>query len=284
MFQRQRSGSVVCPGCGRLVGVNEPRCPHCGRPSPGMFGYARALQGLLDGEGFVRFVIIACSVLYVVSFLWRFPGLGAGNPLMFLAPTQESLVIFGASGSVPVFQFGRWWTVLSASWLHGGLLHIVFNMLWIRNLAPAVTRFFGTGRTILVYLVSGVVGFTLTSVMGSLFPGLPSMLHGAPLTIGASASIFGLLGALVLYGRRSGSSALGRQVWTWALVLFVFGLIVPGIDNYAHLGGFAGGYATAALLDPLRPERPEHLVAGLVGLALSLLSVVVSVVTAYMPR
>jgi rhomboid protease GluP len=135
-----------------------------------------------------------------------------------------------------------------------------------------------------VYLVSGVAGFGLTSFMGHFLPGLPGMLRGAPVTVGASAAIFGLLGALVLYGRRTGSSALGRQVWTWALVLFVFGLVVPGIDNYAHLGGFVGGYATAAVLDPLKPERPEHLLAGLIGLLLSVLSVVVSVVTVYLPR
>lgn len=284
MFQRQRSGSVVCPGCGRLVGVSEPRCPHCGRSAPGMFGYARALRGVVDGEGFVRFVIVACALFYVASFLWRFPGLGAGNPLQFLSPSSDGLRIFGASGWVPVFEDGRWWTVLSAGWLHGSLLHIVFNMMWIRSLAPALVRFLGPGRTILVYVISGVAGFALTSIVGRALPGLPGMLRGAHVTVGASAAIFGLLGALVLYSRRTGSGALGRQLWTWALVLFVFGLVVPGIDNYAHLGGFVGGYATAAILDPLEPERPEHLVLGLVGLALSLLAVVVSVVTVYLPR
>jgi rhomboid protease GluP len=284
MFERQRSGSVVCPSCGRLVGVGEPRCPHCGRSNPGMFGYARALQGILDGEGFARFVIVTCAVLYVLTLLWRFQGVGGASLFRFLSPSPESVLIFGASGWRPVFEMGRWWTPLSANWLHGSLIHILFNMLWIRQLAPAVMRLFGPGRTVVVYLVAGVCGFALTSTVGYLLPGVPWPLGGARLTLGASASLFGLFGALILYGQRTGSVALGRQVWTWVVVILVFGLVLPGIDNWAHLGGFAGGYATAAVLDPLRPEKPEHLVAGLVGLVLSILSVVVSVITAYLPR
>lgn len=280
MFERQRSGSVVCPGCHRLVGVNEAECPQCGRGNPGMFGYSRALQRFSGGEGFVPLVIGACSLLYVLTLLWRFQGIGGGGLLQFLSPSGVGLMTFGASGAYPVFGLGRWWTVLSASWLHGGLLHIVFNMMWIRNLAPILIRLFGPGRAVIIYLVSGVAGFTLTSVVGYLLPGLPAFLRGATMTIGASAAIFGLFGALVLYGQRTGSRALSQQVWSWALVLFVFGLIMPGIDNYAHLGGFAGGYFAAAALDPLTPERPQHLLAGLLGLAASLIAIVVSVLTA----
>ena len=104
------------------------------------------------------------------------------------------------------------------------------------------------------------------------------MLMGAPYTLGASASIFGLFGALIVYGRRTGSAALSRQVWTWVGFIVVIGLVLPGIDNWAHLGGFAGGYAAASILDPLKPERAEHLLAALIGLALSMLAIVASLV------
>ena len=67
---------------------------------------------------------------------------------------------------------------------------------------------------------------------------------GGQITLGASASIFGLLGALVYYGRRGGSSMVRGEAAGYALTLFVFGLIMPGVDNYAHAGGFAGGYLT----------------------------------------
>lgn len=277
MFERQRSGSVVCPGCGRLVGVHNERCPHCGRPSPGLFGYSRLLQGLTDGDRFVPFVIVVCSALYALTLLVGFRG-ASGGPTTFLSPSVEAVFAFGASGRVPVFEGGRWWTPLSASWLHGSLLHILFNMMWIRQLAPAVIRMFGAGRAVLIYLLAGVAGFVLTSSMGHLMPGLPRMLMGAPYTLGASASIFGLFGALIVYGRRTGSAALSRQVWTWVGFIVVIGLVLPGIDNWAHLGGFAGGYAAASILDPLKPERAEHLLAALIGLALSMLAIVASLV------
>jgi rhomboid protease GluP len=103
-------------------------------------------------------------------------------------------------------------------------------------------------------------------------------LSGGQFTVGASAAIFGLLGALVYYGRRGGSSHLGSQALSYAIILGLFGFIMPGIDNYAHAGGFAGGYLASRWLDPLKAERVDHLVAAVVCLGLALLSIVGSVV------
>ena len=158
--------------------------------------------------------------------------------------------MFGASGAVPVFVLGSWWTVLSATWLHGGLLHIVFNMMWVRDIGPSTADVIGPARTVIIYVVSGVCGFLLSSVAGAYFPPIP-LLHGASLTVGASASIFGLLGALVHYGRKSGSSLIHAQAKQWAMIMFIYGLVMPGIDNFAHAGGFLGGYAMSALFNPL---------------------------------
>ena len=121
--------------------------------------------------------------------------------------------------------------------------------------------------------------FAASSVAGELFGFLPiRILQGAPLTVGASAPIFGLLGAIVYYGRRTGSSIASSQAWSWAVAMFVFGLVMPGIDNYAHAGGFAGGYAAGRFLDPLKPERIDHMFWAVVCLGLSMLSIVASVV------
>jgi rhomboid protease GluP len=108
--------------------------------------------------------------------------------------------------------------------------------------------------------------------------GLPSVLRGAVLTVGASASIFGLLGALVHYGRRSGSSMVRQQAITYAAIMFVFGLVMSGTDNYAHAGGFGGGWLAARMLDPLKPERVKHMLTAVVLLALSVLSIGLSMV------
>lgn len=274
-LRRQTSGSVVCPACGRLVGVSEQRCPHCGRVSPSLWGWGHLLRGLGEDFGFVKLTIGACAVLYLLSLLANTSAISARGIMGMLSPGTESLVRFGASGAVPVFLLDRWWTVLSASWLHGSLLHIVFNMLWVRQLAPATARLYGPGRMVLIYVIGGAAGFILSSAVGAFLPGLPGFLRGARLTIGASASIFGLLGALVYYGRR-GPGGVGQQAWSWALVLFLFGFLMPGIDNFAHLGGFGGGYLAAAWLNPLKPENQEHLIGALVALAASVLAVLAS--------
>jgi rhomboid protease GluP len=95
--------------------------------------------------------------------------------------------------------------------------------------------------------------------------------------VGASAPIFGLLGALVYYGRRTGSSMVSQQAKSWALTVFVIGFIFPGVDNWAHAGGFAGGYVVSRFLDPLRPERLDHLIVGLVLLAATGIALVFSI-------
>jgi rhomboid protease GluP len=196
--------------------------------------------------------------------------------LSMLGPDTRALLIFGASGAYPVFELGRWWTVLSAGWLHAGLLHIVMNMLAFRQLAGSVVDVFGAGRTMVIYVAASVVGFALSSFAGAFIPPLP-FLRGAPLTIGASASIAGLIGAILAYGHRSGSTMARSYASTYITMLVIYGFIFPGIDNYAHAGGFGGGYLAARLLDPLKPERGDHMILGIVCVGVSLLSVVVSV-------
>jgi rhomboid protease GluP len=196
----------------------------------------------------------------------------------FLAPHELVLFQFGASGALPVFAYDRWWTVVSAAWLHAGLLHIGFNMMWVRQLGPATAEVYGPGRMVIIYFVSGVAGFTLSSVAGYVLASLPSFLRGAAFTVGASAPIFGLLGALVSYGQRGGSSIVRREAWGWALPLFVFGFLMPGIDNFAHAGGFLGGYLAGRILDPLQPEKLDHIVVALVCLVLVVVSIIASIV------
>ena len=101
------------------------------------------------------------------------------------------------------------------------------------------------------------------------------------MTVGASASIFGLLGALVYYGRRGGSSIIRSEAMGYAVTLGIMGFILPGVDNYAHAGGFLGGYLTGLWLDPLKPERMDHLFGAALCIALTALAVIASVVAAY---
>jgi rhomboid protease GluP len=275
VFQRRTTGSVVCPSCGLLVGVNDAKCDNCGRARPGLFGFGPALKQLGSDFGFVPVVIGASSLLYVLTLLASGRELDVGG-FSLLSPSTRALVLFGASGALPVFGLGSWWTVLSASWLHGGLLHIFFNMYWVRQLGPATADVIGPARTVIIYTVAGITGFFLSSLMGYVDLPIP-LLRGARLTIGASASIFGLLGALVHYGRMSGSSLIRGQATQYAVVLFVFGLIMPGVDNFAHAGGFAGGYAVSAFFNPLTTERGDHAVIAVLCMGATILAIVASI-------
>jgi rhomboid protease GluP len=205
-----------------------------------------------------------------------------GGFFSILAPSGRALLILGASGAYPVFVLGRWWTVLSASWLHGNFLHILFNMMWVRQLGPTTADIIGPARTVVIYTVAGVCGFLLSSFAGEYLSFIPiPVLHGARLTIGASAAIFGLLGALVHYGRTSGSSLIHGEAMRYAVILFLFGFIFSGVDNYAHAGGFIGGYATSAFFNPMTRERGDHMLVAAVCLVLTVLSIVLSVVRSY---
>ena len=110
-------------------------------------------------------------------------------------------------------------------------------------------------------------------------PPLP-FLSGAGFTVGASASVFGFLGALVYYGRRTGSSLTRSEALRYALILGFFGFVMRGVDNFAHAGGYVGGYLAARYLDPLKPERIDHVVMALVCLGATLAAIAASFVTA----
>lgn len=282
MFRRQRSGSVVCPSCGRLVGVNDEKCFNCGRPRPGMWGFTPLLRRLGQDLGFVELVIGGCAVLFVACLAVHPAGIGVrGGLFSFLSPSGESLFLLGASGALPVVGYGRWWTLLSAGWLHGSLLHIVFNVLWIRQLAPPVAEYYGPGRMVIVYTASGIAGFALSTAGQVFLAGVP-LLGGGAMTVGASAPIFGLLGALVWYGRRV-SGVVGRQAWMFAIVLFLFGFFWRHTDNLAHLGGFLGGVGVAALLNPMKPERVDHAIVAIACLLATAAAVAASVITGLAP-
>jgi rhomboid protease GluP len=284
VFQRQKTGSVVCASCGSLVGVNDETCYTCGRRNPGLWGFSPMLRRFGNDLGFVTLVVYGSVILYFLTLITTMmlggnimPSASLGG---LLAPAPPVMLAFGASGAQPLFGMGMWWTVLSAGWLHGGALHIFFNMMWVRQLGPATADIYGAGRMVIIYTAASVLGFLLSSLAGYYLWWMPIwFLRGGDLTLGASAAIFGLLGALVYYGRRGGSSMVGGQAWQYAVVLFIFGLIMPGVDNYAHAGGFVGGYLSGMWLDPLKRERMDHFLYAIGCLIATALAVLASLIT-----
>ncbi|MBW2444235.1 MAG: rhomboid family intramembrane serine protease [Deltaproteobacteria bacterium] len=240
--------SMLCPNCRKLISVSEARCPFCGMPRPASRWKNNFwTRGFRDANQFVKILIIANVGMYIISLLFnpRATGLSL-NPLTFLSPSDTSILLLGATGTVPIDKYHRFWTLVSASFLHGGILHIFFNMAALRQLAALVNREFGVYRMFVIYTVSGVLGFWI------------SYLAGVAFTIGASASVCGLIGALLYYGKSRGGiygGTLYRQVFSWVIFLFMFGLIVPGINNWGHGGGILAGIVSGFLLGYQEKKR-----------------------------
>ena len=232
-----QSRAILCPGCRRLINRDEPTCPHCGLKRPGSWWNRIPQGGLADVDQLTRAIIYANIGMYIISLLLNPLSVSFSlDPFRFLSPSTESLFLLGATGAIPIGQANRWWTLISANYLHGSVLHLVFNLLAFKQLASFTLREYGAYRTVSIYTLGGIMGFLI------------STLAGVPLTVGASAAVCSLIGSAIYYSKRRGGAygqALYRQLGGWALGIFLFGLIVPGINNWGHGGGFLAGIAAA---------------------------------------
>jgi rhomboid protease GluP len=254
--------SLLCPNCNRLVSKDEPKCPHCGVSRPGAWWKSNPLtRGLGQGDLVIRGIIVVNVAFFAVSLLLWPVTPNFMNPLRAFAPSSESLFYLGATGTIPIAQYGRWWTLISAGFLHGSLLHIIFNMLAFRQLGALVLHTFGVYRMVTIYLVTGVLGF------------LASYLAGVAVTIGASASVCGLIGASLYYGKSRGGTfgeAVFKQTSGWLVGLFLIGLM-PGINNWGHGGGILAGILVGFLLG-YTERRREGIADKLVALTCALIA------------
>lgn len=250
--------SMLCPNCRRLISNDEPVCPYCGMSRPGA-AWKRGVAGLnsLSRLDPVMVIIVVNAAFYLLSILIDPAALGlSANPMTFLSPSDGSLFLLGATGTIPI-AYGRWWTLITASFLHGGLMHIFFNMMALRQLGPFVVDAFGSQRFFILYTWTGIAGFLL------------SALAGIPFTIGASAAICGLIGAILYYGKSRGGfygEAIYRQAMGWVVGLVLFGLFLPGINNWAHGGGIVSGIAIA-FLTGYHERKPERWIHRMLGMA-----------------
>ncbi|MYB70397.1 MAG: rhomboid family intramembrane serine protease [Gemmatimonadetes bacterium] len=244
--------AILCPRCHKIVSSDAETCPHCGQRKPGLWGATATMRKLGLQLNFPHLITVFCGALYLLALALDPSAIFQTQGLMqILAPSIQASFKLGVTGTIPIFAYEFWWTPITAIYLHGGLLHIFFNMMWVRQLGPVVEELFGPFRLFAIFTIAGITGF------------IASTLAGHELTLGASGSIFGLLAAAIAYGRRAGSQLFTRQFLQWAVLLFVMGFIMPGVDNWAHGGGFVGGYAAAYVFS--RSSEREGLGAYLAG-------------------
>ena len=230
----------MCPHCRAFITTKDRVCPYCNeRVGP------RAVEVRNPGAVFAiphaRFITTVILIinfgLYLATAIFsERAGLGGG----FMAIDNQTLVEFGAKFRPAILAYGQWWRLVTAGFLHGGLLHIAMNSWVLYDVGAQVEEIYGGTRLIVIYFLSSVFGFVLSTFWSS------------AISVGASAGIMGLLGAMIALGVRHRGSAAGqalRSVYIrWVVYVLVIGLL-PGlhIDNAAHIGGLAAGFGIAYL-------------------------------------
>jgi rhomboid protease GluP len=144
----------------------------------------------------------------------------------------RTLVAFGAKWNYGLVN-GQWWRLVTAGFLHGDVLHILMNSWVLFDLGAQVEEVYGPSRMLAIYFLSSVAGFYASAVWS------PAV------SVGASAALFGLIGAMIAVGVRHRTpmgAAIRGMYLRWALYGLVFGLVFSRIDNAAHVGGLAAGF------------------------------------------
>jgi len=240
----------MCPSCRGLIDRNASVCPLCGTSVRAPRARAgsppgRILGGLIPVPSTATSALVAANIaLYAIS--WYLSQAGASAPGGSEVQAQV-LVRLGAKFG-PLILAGEWWRLVTAIFLHAGLLHIGMNLWCLFDLGPTVESLFSTPKFIVLYLATGVAGFMLSMWWSP---------YG--LSVGASGAILGLVGILI--GASYHHGHLGKeyrsQLWRWVIYIFLFGLLSAvfgfGLDNAAHIGGLASGAALGYFISEGEP-------------------------------
>jgi rhomboid protease GluP len=228
----------MCPHCRAFITTSDRVCPYCNeavgpraidRREPGA-----VLGGLIPQARFNTILILLMNVgLYVITSLYSMNA-GAGGAWNIDART---LVEFGAKYG-PLIELGQWWRLVTAGFLHGGLLHILMNSWVLFDLSAQVEEVYGAARMWVIYFISSVFGFYVSTVWNPMIP-----------SVGASAALFGLIGAMIALGvrHRNALGAAVRGIYVrWAIYGLIFSLF-GNIDMAAHIGGLVAGFGVGYL-------------------------------------
>jgi rhomboid protease GluP len=246
----------VCPSCGLPAAVDEKRCPRCGQRLHSLaVQQALRLFRLVFPEGeytYTAFFAIVCAAFFLAMMMRS-----GGTAALVNGIALPVIIRFGA-WTVPHIAAGQVWRLVTPIFLHFGLLHIIFNGLWLLQLGPLVERAYGRSRYLFIWLATGVGGFAASVLYRwQAWQQVPA--PGG----GASGVVFGLIGiALAATVRRRGGAAgdLRGSLVKGLIYGLVFSLL-PGIDLMAHLGGGVTGFVLGLVLADRQQARraPDRL-------------------------
>jgi rhomboid protease GluP len=255
----QQPRPKICPACGSLVGISATRCHQCGTNLTfSMAAVSKGLSGFFGGHAPMTTVILIVNlIMFAVSWMATAAAGEGGGMNILLSMGGRALYHLGESFPYAIFIMQQWYRLVTAMYLHGGLIHIGFNLMVLMDIGPVVEEVYGSAKYLFLYTTAGIVGFAASAFFGG---------HPA---VGASAPILGLIGLMIaITTKRSGAhmQQLRSRLISWVISIFVLGFIVRGVDNWAHGGGLAAGFVLGKIFADHQPmSATERRVANTLG-------------------
>ena len=188
-------------------------------------------------------LLVANILMFGVSWVALASEGGGGGLRILWGMGGETVYRLGASHPIPIFAQHEWWRLVTAMFLHGGLIHIGFNMMSLMQLGPALEELYGSARYLFLYVATGAFGFLVSAWFGNF-------------SLGASGALLGLVGLMLAVTSKRGGAymrELRSRLISSVVILFILGFSGVGIDNYAHFAGLAAGFGLGKLFADRQP-------------------------------
>jgi rhomboid protease GluP len=241
----------ICPVCGTLVGISASRCHECGTNlNFSLAAMSKKLGGMVGERAPVTSVLLIANIMLFGLTLALTMQRGEAGGISSLFGMSPSVTYrLGASYPPAIFYGNEYWRLVTAMFLHGGLLHIGFNMMALLQFGPALEEVYGSPRFLFVYTVTGAFGFLISALT----------VH---FSLGASGALLGIMGAILAITTKRGGAymqELRTRLVSSLVILFVIGLWGGmRIDNWAHGGGLAAGFLLGKIFTDREPINNDE--------------------------
>jgi rhomboid protease GluP len=246
---QQQPRPQICPACGSLVGISATRCHVCGTSLRfSLAAFSKKFSGVFgEHEAPVTTALLIANILMLGVSWMALVAAGGGKGLSILwGLSGVSQFRLGMSIPLPYLLLtNEWWRVVTAMFLHGGLIHIGFNMMALLQFGPAIEELYGSARYLFIYVFTGAFGFLVSSRFGNF-------------SLGASGALLGLVGVMLAVTTKRGGSPmreLRSRLVSSVVILFALGFMGMGMDNYAHGAGLAAGFILGKFFADRQPAN-----------------------------
>jgi rhomboid protease GluP len=238
----------ICPACGALVGISATRCHECGTNLRfSLAAFSKKFSGVFgEHEAPVTTTLLIANIIMLGVSWMALAATGGGGGLSILwGLSGVAQYRLGMNIPLPYLIVGHeWWRVVTAMFLHGGLLHIGFNMMALMQFGPAIEELYGSARYLFIYVFTGAVGFLVSAAFGNF-------------SLGASGALLGLVGVMLAVTTKRGGAYmrdLRSRLISSVVILFVLGFShLMAMDNYAHGAGLAAGFVLGKIFADRQP-------------------------------